>query len=358
MRLANALRTLTVIAWLSLSLNWVVPAFETDQYHLPPQPLADIGDEVSEYVESALAEAIAAVNSEIAEVEQCRLSPKRRGCRGPEENQKRLAFLLSEHSIPKAFFDLTAGDSLMTTRFGKWLASHKFRDQPDRFKPAYRDSIFILNPANHLTMTPTVRLYGHEFGVDKLEHLFQQGHQYYEVRQKALEAGKTPAEAERATLEWGKRTERTYYGLLTSGVYSNADLAANFAGLRFYESLTKPVKVGDLDRPAAAALKNGRWSAVDRVLTAELLLKPFLSDHLNEALNPSSFRLTLYPSVRRAVRKSACDDWNKAFPTLTRSHLKAASARLEEWHGEDYGFTRRGRVVDVGDVCFGDKAGA
>ncbi len=29
-------------------------AFETDQYNLPPEPLADIGDEVSEYAEQNL----------------------------------------------------------------------------------------------------------------------------------------------------------------------------------------------------------------------------------------------------------------------------------------------------------------
>ena len=36
-------------------------AFETDQYNLPPVPLADIGDEVSEYVEDKLRLAVAKV---------------------------------------------------------------------------------------------------------------------------------------------------------------------------------------------------------------------------------------------------------------------------------------------------------
>ena len=41
--------------------------FETDQYNLPPVPLADIGDEVSEYVALNLRAAVDKVNSDIAQ---------------------------------------------------------------------------------------------------------------------------------------------------------------------------------------------------------------------------------------------------------------------------------------------------
>ena len=49
-----------------LLLNGVSLAFETDQFNLPPVPLADIGDEVSEHVEETLRFAVAKVNADIA----------------------------------------------------------------------------------------------------------------------------------------------------------------------------------------------------------------------------------------------------------------------------------------------------
>ena len=75
-----------------------------------------------------------------------------------------------------------------------------------------------------MTVSPTVRLYGVEMGIDKLEHFFQQGHQYYEIERKALAKGVTPEEAVKQAVDWGKQTERTYYGLLSSGVYSNVPI--------------------------------------------------------------------------------------------------------------------------------------
>src|ERR1700730_425940 len=37
--------------------------FETDQYNLPPRPLADIGDEVTEHVEQKMRQAIEQINA-------------------------------------------------------------------------------------------------------------------------------------------------------------------------------------------------------------------------------------------------------------------------------------------------------
>ena len=46
-------------------------AFETDQYDLPPVPLADIGDEVAEHVEQKLHKAVDKTNAEILRRQRC-----------------------------------------------------------------------------------------------------------------------------------------------------------------------------------------------------------------------------------------------------------------------------------------------
>lgn len=80
-------------------------------------------------------------------------------------------------------------------------------------------------------LNPTMRIHDFCVGSDKLGHFLQQGLEYYQIAQKP---GGTAKEAE----EYGAETEATFFGLATTGVFSNADLEANRQGLRFYEELT------------------------------------------------------------------------------------------------------------------------
>ncbi|CAN5380256.1 hypothetical protein BH20ACI2_BH20ACI2_21660 [soil metagenome] len=326
-------------------------AFETDQYNLPPEPLADIADEINEYVARQLRLAAAGVNARIAAAETC-LASKASGCDRPEQLKKELEYLRSEPVIGQTIYELLGGGHLMTTKFGKWIHSHTFRAQPASYKAPYLESIYLIKPSNYVTLSATIRMYGHEFGIDKLEHLFQQGHQYYDRVNEAAKDGEPPEQAVKKAIEWGKRTERTYYGILTSGVYSNADLHANYVGLKFYEGLTKPIEIAGSVRPAMFGLKQGRWLLADDKTLRGHLLKPFISDHLNEAFNPSAFRITLVSAVKRSVKKNSCHDWTNNFPDLTAKKLSDRARSLELWNGEDYGHTKRRGFVNIGEICF------
>jgi hypothetical protein len=85
----------------------------------------------------------------------------------------------------------------------------------------------------------TARINGTCAGADKLGHFFQQGLQYF-----ALAGGSgTTATAE----SFGRATEIDRAGLGATGVYSNADLAANLDGLRFWRDLnTTPSMTFDI----------------------------------------------------------------------------------------------------------------
>ncbi len=347
------MRFLTVISTLLcgvLLLNSNSLAFETDQFNLPKVPLADLGEEVSEHLIESLETAIDSVNKEIAKSEAC-LAAKSKGCDSPEKERAKLDQLRSEESVAEAFYKLVAGGNLMTTKFGKWMNSHEFRSQPARYKAPYKESIYALNPLNYATLSPTVRLYGHEFGIDKLEHLVQQGHQYYKIYNEAIKKGSAAEDAAQKAIKWGQKTERTYYGLWSSGVYSNADLFANYVGLKFYQGMTKSLQIAETTRPSLVELSNGRWQITDENPT-ETILKPFITDHMNEALNPSSYRPTLIRSVRRSVKKYACPEWRDSSPKLNTLELEQRNIALENWLGEDYGFAWKNRRVILGEICF------
>ena len=230
---------------------------------------------------------------------------------------------------------------------------HEFRASPSRYKTSYLHSIYVASPIDYATISPTVRLFGVEFGTDKLDHFFQQGYKYYKIQQKAVANGSTAEQATTRAIKWGRRTERTYFGLLVSGVYSNADLYANYAGMRFYQGLTEPIMIGER-RPAPVALNNGVWKVDDAALR-ENLVKPFFTDHLNEAFNPSGYAFTIFRSVRRSVKKYGCAEWRLAYPDATSDEFTSRSERLELWNGEDYGYIKHNRTVSIAETCFSSR---
>ena len=340
---------------LCILVGRVLLAFETDQYNLPPVPLADIGDEVSQYVEENLLTAVNKVNADIAAQEACLEDAKRaKSCGSMADTKKKLAFLRSNDAVAHEVFKLLGDGSLFITKTGKWFNNHKFQHTPDRYKIAYSKSIYVFMPLDYSTMSPTVNLYGTELGTDKIEHFFQQGYKYYTIRRDQMVSGKTASEAESKAVKWGQRTERTYFGLLVSGVYSNADLYANYAGMKFYASLTAAEQIGKSDRRPLLSLDEGKWFVNKDVNLRDSLIKPFITEHLNEALNPSGYAINIYPTVKRVVRNQACPEWRQLLPTAKKEDLGSRSMALEKWEGEDYGYATKGWSVPLASTCFSD----
>lgn len=331
-------------------------AFETDQYNLPPTPLADIGDEVSEYTEENIRKAIDEINSEIADRQACidRVKQVSSKCSSEASVQTRLAYLRSEEAVAREVYDRLGYGFIAFARAATWMNSHNFRSQPARYKTTYRRSIFVFIPTDYFTISPTVNMYGKSFGTDKIAHFFQQGYTYYRISGRAVAKGSSTDEAVKKAVGWGRMTERTYYGTLVGGVFSNADLYANYAGLRFYKGLTKPVTIGGLTRPATVILKNGIWVFNEAVNIRQTLLRPFISDHLNEALNPSVFVPGLRSSIRGIVRKQSCPQWRALYPDRTKSDYELMTNSLSLWNDEDYGYKKSAKSVTIANTCFGD----
>lgn len=337
--------SLTVLL-LSQPAHWM--CFETDQYNLPPTPLADIGGEVYEYTRENISNAITKVNSEIREKQSCLERPN---C---EESaaKKKLEYLRSDAAVARAIYDRLGYGIIAFARAGNWINSHKFRAQPARYKTSYRDSIFVWIPTDYLTISPTVNIYGTHLGTDKIAHFFQQGYQYYRIAGREIAKGSSEQAGESNAIAWGRFTENTYYGTLVGGVFSNADLFANLIGMRFYEGLTKPVSIAGLVRPATLALEDGLWKLNAAGTSEEVLLRPFISDHLNEALNPSLFIPGLRSSIRGIVKKRSCSKWRAAYPTRSGADFQSLTDSLALWNGENYGHKQSRKFVTIANTCF------
>jgi hypothetical protein len=355
----NWLRRSWIVLLLCLALlghAFTAEAFETDQYDLPPTALADIGDEVSDHVERKLAEAIDKLNFQIAKYESClRQSAQAtsKSCNAAEATA-RLEYLRSSEAVAHTAYEALGAGIPPFSSMETWMEKQRFQNQPARYKVGFWKSIFIVWPFNVVTFSPTVNLYGSEFGTDKFGHFFQQGYTYYKIYNRALAEGAKPEEACQKAVYWGQRTEETIYGKLITLVYSNGDLFANYVGMKFYEGLTKEIKVGAHTRPAILILKNGLWAWNEGVKTREVLVRPLISDQLNEALNPSIFTqiLGLRWYVRRKVTNRSCAQWFNRYPSLSRAGLEEKSRSLQLWYGEDYGFTKSEHFITIANTCF------
>ncbi len=96
----------------------------------------------------------------------------------------------------------------------------------------FEGAILNLSKDSDLALSPTIRMGNTVIGVDKLEHMFGMGSRYYQdyhIKGRSLSA----------TLREGIFKEKTILGgnILATGVFSYADLSANFNGMRFWNHM-------------------------------------------------------------------------------------------------------------------------
>lgn len=94
----------------------------------------------------------------------------------------------------------------------------------------------------YIELSPIVQVSGVLIGLDKLGHFLAQGFDYY-LYYKTLDPKLLVSERATQVREYGHDGEVNQLGLATGGVYSMADLAANWAGMLFFLSLFDDVRV-------------------------------------------------------------------------------------------------------------------
>jgi hypothetical protein len=292
---------LTLLVSSILAAGPVALATETDQFTTPRVPLHDIGPQLSRKV------------VEIIESDRTGDDPER---------------VLSEW----------VGHNIFASRLVRWVKDIRVAEGPVGFLPNVFDSIYRVAlspaPASFLLDSPTVHVHGYYLGTDKIDHFFQQGHKYFELVMKNEAEGADPAGAIAAAVARGVRAEHKYYGTLASGVYSNGDLAANYAGMKFYLNLRHPVRIGDRVWPPLFERSRDGWRLRPGI-NPDRLLEPFFSNHLDESLNPSRYRFSR-GSIRSLVR-DRCGRWVRFYADRLDLVAPSGQSFAATWFGEEYG---------------------
>ncbi|MGL6030407.1 MAG: hypothetical protein ACRC0B_01595 [Legionella sp.] len=329
-----------------LTLTAIAPthAEETDQFTLPPDELVDLGAIASNRLYGIIEQLIKQTNMELRLL-QARAPNSRHAA-------KKLVRLQQGSYIADALYKQSGPG------FPRWFPRQKITG--DERPIMYKESrpwktvywlAFSQSPLSLIGLAPTINMYGHYIGTDKLGHFFMQGHTYYKMYQYFLAHGKSSQQAQAAIVTYGKILESTYLGVLVNGVYSNGDLAANYSGWKFYSNLSQSVTIGTRTLPPILVLRDNQWHFSNWV-HRDQLLKPYFSDILNEAYNPCRYTFSR-AQIRRQINKR-CGEW------IAREGLTAAIAQtklheLKKWHGEDYGHWLPASSAVTLNTCFGGQ---
>ena len=288
----------------------VAGAYETDQFSYRLVPLQDSTEVLDERVNQSI--------QQIAD-----------SWTGPRNDEK---------FVNKIYNDI--GGRHWVDKIERWAMES---DQVDRVRASRYESIYSGHPfwatrvAGWFGVGPTIKVNNIWIGSDKLGHFLSQGRKFWRRYQQMGD------EAQAA--EHSAYTERAIFGSMTTGVYSNADLVANFEGYLFYRSLFEDDIVPG--KPSILVWWNGRW----------VVQRPFTwADHVNaywdEALNVNHYDSLLYPHMEERL-KDFCPDYFER-PDLFTMDTEVDQALQEKYADLQL---RRNEALRLQQLCSAESTG-
>ena len=254
----------------SLSLIGSGQAAEVDQFTPSAQPLADSADVLNLAVNAAIAESLAMANRPRP------VPPKMRHrfpAKGPGCNVRRLYYSLSWNLARPVIGQIES--------FAEQEPAVSRRQIPFS-QSVYQDFRWPESPSLVLSerVAAVIRIGDVELGTDKLGHFFTEGFSYFEITD-YLTSGTEQG------LLFGEWSESVYFGAQTTGVFSYADLVANFNGLRFWNRILaeQPDPLSGNQPPAYISCEDNRWQQAD-----EFRWQDYVDAAWDESRNCSLYR--------------------------------------------------------------------
>ena len=190
----------------------------------------------------------------------------------------------------------------------------------DKLPISRRESVFAELPlhaargARFWGLGRTLNINGSYIGTDKLGHFLSQGRKFYSRYQRL---GSIERAAER-TARW----EALIWGRLLSGIFSNADLVANYEGFLFYKGLFQNGVVGD-------KVAMFRWEDGRPVRQRTFSWADHVNEFWDETLNPNSYVAAIVPHMQRRILR-LCDDYARRPERYRVSDRDALHARYRQ----------------------------
>lgn len=138
-------------------------------------------------------------------------------------------------------------DELAGELIGQLEAFAQESEDVDRHSVTFQQSVYrdfsreeTVTLARSARLAAVISVNGVFIGTDKLGHFLTEGLAYYQRMRE-------PDSSVKDVLQLGELMESTYFGAVTTGVYSYADLAANVQGARFWIRLLHHQRLGPME---------------------------------------------------------------------------------------------------------------
>ena len=356
-------------AFLALQ-SWAAVAHETDQYTLPVgREFADLGPHFSRVVYAAIVNAVDGTNAAI-----------KRSLRDnrPDETARLQSTEVIANEVWLQLYLAFPSNELLDGGLVTERTRSRYPGLITAYRPEqwiYDDPLLVLDLTKIVRSTfraCTVSADGKLFGTDKIIHFINLGRIYHSSYLSARKHGLGESEAvsQAVQLSAGSNlflSEGTLLGMYTTGIWSNADLAANYAGFKFYRNLTEEVRIGKKVMPPMLVKQGAYWRLNDQVQPDSDFFTAFITPHWNEALNPNVYAVVTDTRVRSMLRSRCLDalDWYRDERGRPLKHREFAEIEeeLSTFYGEEYGYKSDGKnEVSIATTCFqpgqpGDTSG-
>lgn len=175
-----------------------------------------------------------------------------------------------------------------------------------------------------LALSPLIKIGEESVGVDKLEHMFGMGFTYFTKhygKDKKIES----------VLKYGVALEKTILGgnIIATGVFSYADLAANFNGMRFWNHMLQKhddILGSENNLGPYILCSDNKWVANEK---NPIDFRNYIDSSMDESINCSKFAARSgVKKFKKAVAKRGFTDSNNQAACPVEPH------KLEEMKGK------------------------
>jgi len=271
MRLTGNISSASVVLFLTFTTAF---AAETDQFLAMDVELEDSADALNRYLDTRAIEFLAEQNA------------RRNPIESPEKlTQKYYSYLFK---------------GLYASRLRSWLhKSDKVDRYPDNsvgYFEHLRMSVFGISSFPFLLpMSRTIRVGNVHFGIDKMGHFWGFGRRYFKRYLRLREQGLCEEEAMQKVVMRGFLTERYFVGNVVDGIFSYADLEANFQGMMMARALCE-------EEDPYFKRVDDKW-----ILAQPIDIRPFITPAFDESYNRCHYIGRRKQHVFKALRRNYCD---------------------------------------------------
>lgn len=346
-----------------LAIGVLAQADETDQFLLPDRELfTDLGPYFDVLHYRVLERIVEEANEHIERALMIPNEPRRRAALDRLHSPDRLADR-ARHFFGQGWVVARALESALYSD----LAQEAYPDKLIIYTNddwIYRNSHLPFDPRRIMYnfCGPTIKVHGVFFGIDKVGHGYDLGHMYFTSYRRGIARGLNEEDAMARTIRLfstGPISERGLIGAVGTGVQSNADLASNYLGMKFYMNMTEPVMLKGEQHPPLLVRIGEFWAINQHVRPESGFMAPFYSDHLNEALNPCIYGASFRDNICQRLRENReqilafyADEDREPRP---REYFEKIATELSTYYGEDYGHGGIDPVATIVNCCFDDE---